>query len=442
MTPFLLLALLAAPLPTDDVELLDGLARRPLLGASFSPADPAQLPAETGVDGGLTVHQVTGEGSFQPEDFRPADVLTALGGEPTPDMPALGAAVGAVRAGQTTTATVVRDGRLEELEIELVGRPLIGLPGLHVEYGAVEAEGALRRTMLSLPPGEGPHPAVLVVQGVGCYSLESGLGREVYGDVAQHLGERGLAVLRVEKSGMGDSLGEACSTIDFSTALAGYRAGLDALLADPRVDPERVFLFGHSMGGLIGPLLAAETPLAGLMVYGTGVGNWISYELVNLQDQALMWGTPPEQVETALRQRLVASYELLVNKRTAEDILAESPELAPYLNSYPMSHAFFQELYDVDEIAAWKQVEAPVLVMWGTTDFVAKQHSHQLLADFLEGWRPGSATHREIDGADHHMRPAATIPEAAQLMQQPGYRPIHPQVYAEIDAWLDAQLGS
>ena len=62
----------------------------------------------------------------------------------------------------------------------------------------------------------------------------------------------------VDKPGCGDSEGGPWTEIDFMTELDGYRQGLKALKASPFVDPEHVFLFGHSMGGVMAPLLSCR----------------------------------------------------------------------------------------------------------------------------------------------------------------------------------------
>lgn len=449
LTSLLLAALLTpsflAPVPPGDTVLLDGLPRRAVLGASFTPpaavgAEP--VPLSDGASGGLVVSQVTGAGSFLTSDWQDGDILVGLGDHEIVGMAELGASLAEHRAGERVRVRRQRDGELQELEIELRARPLNGVADFRVEYGSVESEGALRRTMLTLPEGEGPHPAVLLIQGVGCFSLEQGLGLTVYGGFAEDLARRGFATLRVEKSGMGDSRGTPCMQIGFGTEVDGYRAGLAALKADPRVDPERVFLFGHSMGGIITALLAKDEPVAGYAVFGTGISHWIAYEINNLVDQSLMAGAAPELLDDYTRLRLKASYELMELKRTPEEIVADDPQLAGFLQSYPMSVKYFQDVYDIPKFATWKAADAPALVMWGTSDFVAKQRDHKILAQVLETWRPGSTTYLELEGVDHHAAAAPDMLTAMGLMQKPGGRPPAQAVLDALGDWLAELAGT
>jgi alpha-beta hydrolase superfamily lysophospholipase len=74
----------------------------------------------------------------------------------------------------------------------------------------------------------------------------------------------GYCTLRVEKLGVGDSEGPPCPDNEFASDLAGARAGLELLRAMDFVDGERLAMFGHSVGGMIAPLLAAERKVAGV----------------------------------------------------------------------------------------------------------------------------------------------------------------------------------
>jgi dienelactone hydrolase len=86
------------------------------------------------------------------------------------------------------------------------------------------------------------------------------------------IGSQGFVTMRVEKSGVGDSQGAPCDSIGYKEELAGYQAALSSLRSHPSVDPDRIYLLGISLGGVFAPLLAAETKVAGVSVYGTSSG--------------------------------------------------------------------------------------------------------------------------------------------------------------------------
>lgn len=125
----------------------------------------------------------------------------------------------------------------------------------------------------------------------------------------------------------------------------GYRTALHALVANPAVDPARVFLFGDSLGGFMAPLLAHETRVAGISAYGT---------------------------------------------------IAFTP------TAYPgRSELFFREIADVDILAAWAAVDVRAQLLHGTFDAVTTASDHAKITALVNESHPGLAVHREFEGVDH-----------------------------------------
>jgi dienelactone hydrolase len=86
------------------------------------------------------------------------------------------------------------------------------------------------------------------------------------------IGSQGFVTMRVDKSGVGDSQGAPCDSIGYKEELAGYQAALSALRSHASVNPDRIYLLGISLGGVFAPILAEETKVAGISVYGTSSG--------------------------------------------------------------------------------------------------------------------------------------------------------------------------
>ena len=118
------------------------------------------------------------------------------------------------------------------------------------ERPAVELPGTL-----SMPVGDGPFPAVVLVHGSGPSDRDETVGgTQVFRDLAGGLASRGVAVLRYEKRTRvhpevvdlrQNSL--ANETIDDAVS------GLELLRGRKRVDSKRLFVLGHSLGGMLGP---------------------------------------------------------------------------------------------------------------------------------------------------------------------------------------------
>lgn len=126
-----------------------------------------------------------------------------------------------------------------------------------VRYPVPEAGIELAGT-LTLPQGDGPFPAVALVTGSGAQNRDSEVfGHKLFLVLADHLTRRGIAVLRSDDRGVGESEGvfaEATSRdfADDAAAAAAY------LRARPEIDPAAIGLVGMSEGGLIAPMVAAE----------------------------------------------------------------------------------------------------------------------------------------------------------------------------------------
>jgi alpha-beta hydrolase superfamily lysophospholipase len=112
---------------------------------------------------------------------------------------------------------------------------------------------------LTLPHGDGPFPAVALVTGSGPQDRDQTLfGHKTFLVLSDHLTRAGIAVLRYDDRGVGESGGDfaAATSIDFADDAA---AAVEFLKRHPRVNAGAVGLIGHSEGGLIAPLVATGT---------------------------------------------------------------------------------------------------------------------------------------------------------------------------------------
>jgi dienelactone hydrolase len=97
------------------------------------------------------------------------------------------------------------------------------------------------------------------------------------------LHDTGMLVMRTDKAGVGDSIGHSCETLDYDTELAHHRAALAQLRRHPQVDPQRIFIFGVSMGATMAPLIAQGQPIRGIATWGGGARTWFE-RMIALDD--------------------------------------------------------------------------------------------------------------------------------------------------------------
>src|SRR5687768_15124614 len=103
------------------------------------------------------------------------------------------------------------------------GAPLEATPGLDTDHGAVRTSDGYRlRSLVTRPAGaSGRLPAIFLTQWVSCGSIEFRPNRE---SSLRALALRsGLAMIRVERAGSGDSEGPPCARLDYDTEVRHYR---------------------------------------------------------------------------------------------------------------------------------------------------------------------------------------------------------------------------
>ncbi len=133
--------------------------------------------------------------------------------------------------------------------------------------------GAKLAGTLTLPPGFGPFPAVLLITGSGQQDRDEALmGHRPFLVLADHLTRKGIAVLRVDDRGMGGSTGEVmtATTEDFA---GDVLAGVEFLKSRGKpIDVHKIGLIGHSEGGVIAPMVALRSHDVAFIVMMAGTG--------------------------------------------------------------------------------------------------------------------------------------------------------------------------
>ena len=163
---------------------------------------------------------------------------------------------------------------------------------------------------LTLPPGTGPHPAVVLITGSGPQNRDEDVfGMPVFRLLADHLTRAGIAVLRSDDRGVGGSTGNVgqSTSADFADdALAQVRL----LKGRHDIDPKRIGLLGHSEGGIVAPMAANRSTDVAFVVLLSGPG--LTGEQIMLAQNELVGrasGVPEEQIRKngALQRKMFAA---------------------------------------------------------------------------------------------------------------------------------------
>jgi pimeloyl-ACP methyl ester carboxylesterase len=295
------------------------------------------------------------------------------------------------------------------------GKPLENLAGVDTEYGELRtSDGARLRTIVTRPQGStGRLPAIQYVQPLSCDTIEvSSEGGDGWNRMLRAVITRSNAlVLRVEKSGVGDSRGLPCSQLDYETELAHHRAALRHLRSRPDVDGARVVVFGGSMGSNYAPLVARGQSVAGVAVWGGGARTWYERQIAFDRRALELSGKPANEMPSAMMR--YAEYEFLYLQKgmSPTEIARQRPDLADVWEQivgtsgnlqYGRPLAFHQQAQRQTWTAAWAEVKVPVLVLLGEYDWFEEPRSAELIALVVNRRAPGSAEYHLIPGMDHH----------------------------------------
>jgi pimeloyl-ACP methyl ester carboxylesterase len=303
------------------------------------------------------------------------------------------------------------------------GKPLTDLPGLQTEYGLVRtSEGTRLRTILTRPAGSTAKlPAILLAQWVSCGSVDFGPASQSELKMIAKLS--GMVFIRVERSGDGDSEGVPCSELDYDTEVRHYREAFEQLARHAWVDPERMIVWGSSLGSTTAPLIAQGKKVAGIAVQGGGAVTYlermINFDRIYLERSGKY---APAQIQEEMSKRIPFHVEYLVNGKTPKQVERERPDLQGVWASirggaeapphYGRPYAWHQQAAKKDFLEAWTNIQAPVLVIHGEYDQFEPEHGHRLIVDTLNKLRPGSATFIQISKADHSIDVYASAEDA------------------------------
>ena len=249
------------------------------------------------------------------------------------------------------------------------------------------------------PKAAGKYPVVVFIGGLGCFSFDVAPGTPfAYNTIIDQVAKTGFVTVRIEKTGQGDSQGQPCEGVDFYTELKGYMAGMRALSSYSFMDTTQVILLGHSMGGIIAPLICKDYPVKGIIAIATDAGSWFEYELVNQRRQLVLEGMDYDTIEIKAREKELVLHAFLVEKKSPEEILKDHPDWEENLQ-YPCHYSYIQQVADLNMANVWKQVEAQVMFVYGLADFVTDARRTQVRHRSRE---PLSSQSCEVCGSEGH----------------------------------------
>ncbi|MDC3962324.1 alpha/beta hydrolase family protein [Polyangium jinanense] len=383
------------------------LPRRPFLGLELR-ARPAEGASE-----GLEVVRVAEGGAAALAGVRAGDRLVALGDVTVSEPRALVALVRGLVPGAPLHFEIVRDGARVTLPGKATPLPVERIAGAEVRLGHVTVRDSWRqRTLFAIPTAGGPpFTTVLFLSGLGTASCELPQDPEdPMRAFLSGLADAGIATMRVERSGVGDSEGPPCQTTGFFDEVEGYRAAIESLAQDPLVG--RIVIFGHSLGGMIAPILAGEgTQTRGVVVFGTSQLKWVDCMVRATRRQRILAGMEGEELEKYVAAWSEMHASVCREGMFPRDVFAKRPELAWLEGTschgetmFGRHVSLFQEIERLDLPALWRTTNVPVLVLHGSYDYAAAPDEGRMIADEIAAASPGRSHFVLLDKVGHDMR--------------------------------------
>jgi len=292
--------------------------------------------------------------------------------------------------------------------------------------GGIELEGTL-----TLPDTEGSHAAVILVSGSGPQDRnEELMGHKPFLVLADYLTRNGIAVLRYDDRGVGNSEGNfgTATTLDFAT---DAEAAIQFLRGRPEIDAESIGIIGHSEGGLIAPIVAhKEDSGVAFIVMLAGPGQRGKEVLLSQTTQmAHLQGMSPSLVEKMmvantrlydtvldvadidlLKIRLKNELDEMRKEFTAEEVAgiglveARDNQIIGQLAS-----PWMKQFMGLDPQTYLKQVSVPVLSLIGEKDMqVLANINNKLIQKALDIAGNTDYATKTLPGLNHLFQHAET----------------------------------
>ena len=300
--------------------------------------------------------------------------------------------------------------------------------------------------VLTTPDGPGPFPAVVLIAGSGPQTRdETVFGHPVFAVIADQLARRGIAVLRYDKRGVGDSTGDyaVATSADFAD---DAEAAARYLSIQPKIDPSRVGLIGHSEGGIVAPMVAGVDDHIAFVVLLAGPG--MNGDAIIMAQQAAILraaGAPPAMLEqrAAQQRRILDAVEKATDHASAlaaakTELRAMGvPEAQVDAQARAVAADWYRFFLTYDPAPALRALRIPVLAMIGSKDLQvpATQNLPALRAALAANPR---ATVVELRGLNHLFQTATTgsPTEYREIAEH-----VSPIALSRLGDWITAVAG-
>jgi dienelactone hydrolase len=282
----------------------------------------------------------------------------------------------APKEGAYKTPSYVDYNRIKELRTTLINA--------HLEMPA----------RLTVPKTQGPHPVVVLVHGSGPQDMDESTGvNKPFRDLALGLATNGVAVFRYDKRTRFMAPEDMAHLTIHDEVTNDALAAIELLKTFPEIDSNRIFILGHSLGGMMAPEIAKRAKdLSGVVLFAApsrSLQDVLIIQLNNLKEKAANTGDTAELVglEELLKKVENTHPSCLTPTTPSEKLPFNIP--APYWESL--------NAYDQGKVA--KQLQMPIYVMHAKKDVQVFEEDFALWQLLLKG--KSNVRFKKFEGLNH-----------------------------------------
>jgi pimeloyl-ACP methyl ester carboxylesterase len=289
----------------------------------------------------------------------------------------------------------------------------------------------LKGTFVS-PAEDRPLPAVLMLPGSGQTDRDDNakkLAINVFPQMAEAMSSWGFASLRYDKRGVGVSEGDYWHS-GFTDRITDAQAAVAWLHAQPNVDPQHIYVLGHSEGALVATHLAAGgTAIAGAILLGGSSKTG---------EETLLWqGAQIASSLTGFSKWLVDSLHIdpvKKQRQSIERIKASTDDTFRIQLVQKINARWMREFFAYNPEQDLAKIHVPVLAITGSKDIQVDPTDLERIKQLVKG--PFEA--HLVSDVTHMLRTDAGIPSLRTYKEQVR-RPVDERIMKYIKLWLKEQ---
>lgn len=383
-------------------------------------------------DKGSLVQFVVPQSTADNIGIKPYDFITRCNHVPVQSTPFIIQFAKQFKAGDSIFIELLRNNVQIKLYGTVKGKPYETSDKMNITYGDFKYKDGYIRTIIKKPVSQKSLGTVYFVHGIPCYSLDNMQAGDPTKLAIDAMVERGFNVYYLEKKGMGDSYSPVpCEEIGFDEELDVFKEGYRNLLALKDIDTSRIFIFGHSLGGVTAPLLAEQFHPKGVVVYGTVFKPWGEYLKDALVYQAALYGENRDSLKKMVAQMEPTFNELFVNRKTAKELSKDTNHLKVLqqaleyniitnLGLSGRTIEFHEEINSHKVADAWKNSNTNVLAIYGESDIAANNSlDHEALVKHVNKFHPGKGKFLLMPKTNHMFQEIGTMDDYIKMQADP-----------------------